>query len=149
MKRIFKIGLVLIALGGLCSSCHKYQDDPFISFTSLANSWQLKNFKVNGIDSTSKFLSSTASGLPILSINVQYNNFALANTNDGGGGIDLDRKKGEITFIVVNYLVGHPGIYLFPLQTNTYNILELYRTIFKIATTINGNYYELTFNLYE
>lgn len=109
----------------------------------------MKSFKVNGIDSTSKFQTSTISALPILSLaNVS---FSLTDTKDGGGTFNLDSKKGKISFTDVNLYkpVSYLDNYLFPLKPTTFNILELYGSVFRIATTIDGNYYELTFNFYE
>jgi|GEM_PF-4393840 hypothetical protein len=64
MKQAFKIIVVLIAVGGLCLSCHKYPEDPFISFVKPSDrlsgtkdgyTWKFTSYKINGVEHSHDF----------------------------------------------------------------------------------------------
>jgi hypothetical protein len=59
MKTLFKTSLILIALGGFCLSCHKYPEDPFISFRRpikrIEGTWNITKYEVYGVDHSHDF----------------------------------------------------------------------------------------------
>ena len=52
MKKIFKIALLLITVSSLCGSCHKYSEDPFISFRRpsgrIVGIWKFISYQRDG-----------------------------------------------------------------------------------------------------
>jgi len=159
MKNFFKILSLLIGFCILICACTKYQDDSFISIQTTTQrltkkNWQLKSIKINGIDSTSNFTfasTQTTTPLPILYMDTDGDSkyYTINDTRDNGD-FTLDNGKNQMSFnSTYRYnAANYPNKdYIFPFTPTVCTILELNKSIFKISMTVNGNYYELTFNI--
>ena len=149
MKKVF---LLLIFIGLL--SCKKYKDDSFLSIRSPSKRleayfWVLSSYKINGADSTSNYLNPNPNQgrYPTLSFEYVkdcahcgpgYNIYQGSSTGDIGGWSLINNEQ-QLNLSYANV----PGK-LFPFKTD-WDILELYKSNFKISCTHNGKYYELKF----
>lgn len=145
----------------LCNSCHKYPQDPFISLRSpesrlIGKVWQLQSYKINGIDSVSKFKNYNNFPLPLISFlnykkNVTPQVFGCVGCDDGTRGFFFQNHYKQFVVGFFDPQTSHFNLnmLLFPQQTTAYDIIELYKSTFILSAIINGNHYELIFKRYS
>ena len=172
MKKIFKIVVVLIALGGLCASCHKYPQDELISFETpfkriTAHNWHVVYFGANHQDSTSHTYYGVhyrdSAGYEVYDPNTRY--LPISGTNASFGSFDIsyghqhvyslytqgfyadtwsfNGNNGQVTKSI-HTTAGNDTNSIF--YNTTWDILKLTAKYFHISTTFNNKTYEIYFS---
>lgn len=111
MKRLFKILLILITLIDFVS-CHKYPEDPFISFKQpwkrINGTWMITSYQVYGIEHSHDFDSLLKpKTLTDYGINFTYWNDAAQNH----GSFEFFDKNGNELFNRVTLGLGYNTFY--------------------------------------
>jgi hypothetical protein len=154
MKKIFKIGIALVALVALCVACKKYQDDPIITLQKpeqrIPGKYRLVHYYMNGIDSVDgarylfyKDYHITISASPSHRSNENDLHY------DYNTGTYIDNETFYMEFVNnekqlhIHYTYHILGYFIFVQYISTWDVIKLSDNKLWVSSTINGNYYEI------
>jgi hypothetical protein len=142
MKNYKNLLLFATALlfGVFVSSCNKYEEGPKVTLLSaknrLSQDWELTNFNKNGenqnLEGYSQFFSFSKGGSYTQTVTVQSVWGPVTEIENGSWSFSSDKKNISLTKEGVS-------------SSNTYRLLELRKSQFKVKYTEDGDEYTRTF----
>ena len=154
MKKIKYIILTLVLGSCILASCHKYPEDPSISFRRPINrlgwpgGWHLWHYYINGVDSMSNLMKNYPSPLNGATnldffISATHQSSIDFQGDIGTGSFSLENNSNALKVTLSSLMVGFYNPFIN--TTTDWTIVELTTNRLVITSTINNKNYKLIF----